>query len=316
MVPDILADLQQSQTALNTALQEVSTGKSVTVPSDNPAASADMVQNTIETAECRPVHAKRQQRVVAWCRPPIRRSGFGGHVAHPGRFAWAPKGRTAPTTPHNLQAIATQVQGILQGVVSQANTSYQGSYLFGGTGPASDSLYRKFLVAFRIHIQRQQRFELGGRRRRHECPGQSSRAARSSRIKQRRSWLAEFAWYPLSKAATTTAIQTATSAVSAALNYVSQQRVFYGNAESQLNSQETSLQQETVSLTSQQSFAGGRGRGAGRNRPEPGRNRQQRSRSRCGKGSARHIAELSCAHAVGAACQFEDIHAQALVRRN
>ena len=52
MVPDILAALQQSQSTLNTALQQVSTGKSVTVPSDNPAASADMVQNTIETGQC------------------------------------------------------------------------------------------------------------------------------------------------------------------------------------------------------------------------------------------------------------------------
>ena len=43
--------LQQSQSAVNTALQEVSTGKSVNVPSDNPAASADMVQNTIETSD-------------------------------------------------------------------------------------------------------------------------------------------------------------------------------------------------------------------------------------------------------------------------
>ena len=51
---------------------------------------------------------------------------------------------------------------------------------------------------------------------------------------------------------TTSAISTATNAVSTALNYVSQQRVFYGNAESQLNSQETYLQQETVSLASQQ----------------------------------------------------------------
>jgi flagellin-like hook-associated protein FlgL len=35
------------------------------------------------------------------------------------------------------------------------------------------------------------------------------------------------------------------------MNYVSQQRVVYGNAESQLNAQETYLQQETVNLSSQ-----------------------------------------------------------------
>ena len=50
MVPNILAALQQSQSTLNTALLQVSTGKSVTVPSDNPAASADMVQNPMRRA--------------------------------------------------------------------------------------------------------------------------------------------------------------------------------------------------------------------------------------------------------------------------
>ena len=45
MVPDMLAAIQQSQATLNTALQQVATGKSVSVPSDNPTASAEMVQN-------------------------------------------------------------------------------------------------------------------------------------------------------------------------------------------------------------------------------------------------------------------------------
>jgi flagellar hook-associated protein 3 FlgL len=48
-------------------------------------------------------------------------------------------------------------------------------------------------------------------------------------------------------------IQAATTAVNSALTYVSTQRVFYGDTESQLNSQDTYLQQETVNLASQQS---------------------------------------------------------------
>lgn len=51
MVPNMLAAIQQSEVSLNTALQQVSTGKSVNVPSDNPSAAAGMVQNTIETAD-------------------------------------------------------------------------------------------------------------------------------------------------------------------------------------------------------------------------------------------------------------------------
>jgi flagellin-like hook-associated protein FlgL len=40
--------------------------------------------------------------------------------------------------------------------------------------------------------------------------------------------------------------------VNDALNLVGQQRTFYGNVMSQLNSQETFLQQETVNIQSQQ----------------------------------------------------------------
>jgi flagellar hook-associated protein 3 FlgL len=51
---------------------------------------------------------------------------------------------------------------------------------------------------------------------------------------------------------TLTDIGTATIAVSTALNYVSQQRVPLGNSIAQLNSQESYLNQETVTLSTQQ----------------------------------------------------------------
>jgi len=50
---------------------------------------------------------------------------------------------------------------------------------------------------------------------------------------------------------TTTDIANATQQVTAGLNYLTQQRVFYGNAMSQINAQETFLSQETVNLKSQ-----------------------------------------------------------------
>ena len=43
MVPDIQYAMQQSQTALSAALQQVSTGLRVNQPSDDPAAAAKMV---------------------------------------------------------------------------------------------------------------------------------------------------------------------------------------------------------------------------------------------------------------------------------
>jgi flagellar hook-associated protein 3 FlgL len=49
-----------------------------------------------------------------------------------------------------------------------------------------------------------------------------------------------------------TQIESATAAVDSSINNVSQAQGFYSNAESQLNSQETFLQQETVTLSTQQ----------------------------------------------------------------
>ena len=65
-----------------------------------------------------------------------------------------------------------------------------------------------------------------------------------------------------------------------ALNYVSQQRVFYGNAESQLNSQETYLQQETVNLSSQQTSLVGVDKAQAATDAEPGGDRRTAQRSR------------------------------------
>jgi flagellar hook-associated protein 3 FlgL len=249
MVPDILADLQQSQTTLNTALQEVATGKSVNVPSDNPTASADMVQNTIETAN---VDQYTQNVSTTLSMVQTADSSLGTVVSSLSQaISLGTEGANGTNNTANMQAIATQVQGILQGVVAQANTSYQGTYLFGGTetsstpytaSSSSPSGYtyngnndtNSVAVGDDMNVQV-------------NLPGSQIFSSSSGDVIGSLSSLVSAL-----QSGNSSQIQTATTAVSTALNYVAQQRVFYGNAESQLNSQETALQQETVSLTSQQ----------------------------------------------------------------
>ena len=250
MVPDILADLQQSQTAVNTTLQEVATGKSVNVPSDNPAAAAAMVQNTIETAN---VDQYTQNVSGTLSMLQTADSSIGSVVNSLTQAAsLGTEGANGTTNATDLQAIATQVQGILESVVAQANTAYQGAYLFGGTetssppytaNSSSPSGYtyngnndtNSVAVGDDLNVQV-------------NLPGSQIFSNSSSDVLGSLSSLVSAL-----KSGNSSQIQTATSAVSTALNYVTQQRVFYGNAESQLNLQETSLQQETVNLTSQQS---------------------------------------------------------------
>jgi flagellar hook-associated protein 3 FlgL len=249
MVPDLVADMEQSKTAVNTALQEVATGKSVNVPSDNPAAAADMVQNTIETAN---VDQYTQNVSSMLSMVQSADSSLGSVVTSLTQaISLGTEGANGTNSTSNLQAIAEQVQGILQSVVSQANTSYQGTYLFGGTETSSapytassssssgytyngNSNVNSVAVGDDMNVQV-------------NVPGSQIFSNSSADVLGSLSSLVTAL-----QSGNSTAIGNATSAISAALNNVSQQRVFYGNAESQLNSQETDLQQETVSLTSQE----------------------------------------------------------------
>ena len=250
MVPDILADMQQSQSAVNIALQEVATGKKVTVPSDNPAAAADMVQNTIETAN---VDQYTQNVSTMLSRVQTADSSLGTVVTSLTQaISLGTEGANGTNNTSNLQAIATQVQGILKSVVAQANTSYQGTYLFGGTetssapytassSSSSGYTYNGNSDVNSVAVGDDMNVQLN-------LPGSQIFSNSNADVLGSLSSLVTAL-----QSGDATAIGNATSAVSAALSNVSQQRVFYGNAESQLNSQETALQQETVSLTSQQS---------------------------------------------------------------
>ena len=249
MVPDMLSAIQQSQTSLNTALEQVATGKSVNVPSDNPSAAANMVQNTIETAS---VDQYTQNVSGVLSTVQTADSALSSVVSSLTQaVSLGTEGANGTSSTSNQQAIAMQVQGILSSVLSQANMSYQGAYLFGGTASTaapytvdsaspSGYTYNGNNDVNSVQVGDQMNVQVN-------LPGSQIFSNSSANVLGSLSSLVSAL-----QSGSTSAISTATNAVSAALGYVSQQRVFYGNAESQLNSQETYLQQETVNLASQE----------------------------------------------------------------
>jgi len=248
MVPDMLAAIQQSESSLQTALQQVSTGKSVTIPSDNPAAAADMVQNTIETAD---VDQYTQNVSSVQSTVQTADAALSSVVSSLTQaVSLGTEGANGTNSAANQQAIATQVQGILSSVVSQANLSYQGAYVFGGTASttvpytadptsASGYTYNGNDDVNSVQVGDQYAVQVN-------LPGSQVFSNPSTNVLGSLSSLVTAL-----QSGNASGIATATSNVSAALSYVSQQRVVYGNAESQLNSQETYLQQETVNLSTQ-----------------------------------------------------------------
>jgi len=247
ITPNILADLQQSQSTLNSALQQVATGRSVSVPSDNPAASAAMVQNTIETGNV-DQYTKNISTVLASVESAS--SVLSTVVtALTQAVSLGTEGANGTTNASDLKAIATQMQGILSTVVSQANASVAGGYLFGGTGTSTPytedtssptgytyngntdatSVVVGDTLSVQVNLPGSQIFS---------DPSNNVLGSLSSLVTALQS-------------GDTSGIETATSSITSAIAFIGERQAFYGNAENQLNSQDTFLQQETVSLASQ-----------------------------------------------------------------
>lgn len=247
ITPTLLSDMHQSQAALNTALQQVATGLSVSVPSDNPTASAAMVQNTIDTG-----NVDQYKRNVGTVLSTVQSaSSVLSNVATAltQAVSLGTEGANGTNSTANTNAIIAQVQGVLSSVVSQANTAVSGTFLFGGSGTtapyAADSssptgyTYTGNSNVTSVAVGDHVSVQVG-------LPGSQIFSNSSNSVIGALSSLVTAL-----QSGNSSAIATATTAVSASIGLVGQQQAFYGNAENQLNSQETSLQQDTVTLASQ-----------------------------------------------------------------
>ncbi len=246
----VINDIQGSDQNLQTALQQVSTGLKVNTPSDNPAAAAIALQLQAQTAnvdqyssniDSALAQAQNADSVVSSVVSLLNRA-----------ITLGTEGANSTSSASNRQSIATEVQGLLSNVVSLANTTFQGLSLFGGTtsGTAAftadansptgytyngNSGINQIAVGDSLTVQA-------------NIPGDSLFQNPNASVIGSLSSLAS----ALNSGDSTT-IGNATTAITAALNHVTQQHVVYGNTINQLNAQETYLSQEKVTLSSRES---------------------------------------------------------------
>jgi flagellar hook-associated protein 3 FlgL len=244
---DVIAGIQQSEQAVQTAYEQVSTGLRVNQPSDDPAASAAYIQlqsqvATIDQYTTNATSALSQAQsadgvltsVVSLLNQAITQGTEGAN---------------STTSTADRQSIATSIQGILSNVIGLANTTVQGVSLFGGTvngqaaftaDPSSPTGYtyngnsgvNSISVGSSLSVQA-------------NIPGSTLFTNPSASVLGALSGLATAL-----QSGTSAQIGTATAAVTTALNYVTDQHTVYGNVINQLNSQETYLGQEKVTLSS------------------------------------------------------------------
>lgn len=131
MLPEAQYQMQQSQQALSAALQQLSTGLRVNQLSDDPSASANMVASLAESAN---VDQYTSNVTTVTGQMETADSALSAVVTSvTSAVTLGTEAANGTSISSNKQSIATELQGILNSVVGQANATYQGAYLFGGT---------------------------------------------------------------------------------------------------------------------------------------------------------------------------------------
>lgn len=131
LIPDLLAGIQQTQQQLNKADQQIASGRSISQPSDDPAGTAALIltHSTQAQTDTFQVNVNNLQS-----RLQTADSALNSAVATINQaISLGVEAGNSTLSDADRQAIANQLSGIQQRLVSIANTTYGGTYLFGGT---------------------------------------------------------------------------------------------------------------------------------------------------------------------------------------
>ena len=246
--PDLLTDLSNIEVQEQTDMQQLATGQSINMPSDNPASFAANIENL---AEQKQTDQYLQNTSTLEGMFQTADSSLSTIVTALNQaVSLGVEGGNSDLSPSDLQALAEQVQGIQGQVVSLANASYEGTYLFAGTAnttPFTLDSTQPSGVRYNGNNGVNNVEIAGGRTIQSNLPGNQIFLGASGNIMGSLQQL-----ITALQSGNTTNIANATTQVSGALGYLSQQRVFYGSAVEQLNANQSFLQQETVNLQTQQ----------------------------------------------------------------
>ena len=248
---DMLVALNQTKLQTQQATIELSTGRSVNQPSDNPTNAALLVNNNDQTTfnagyqgslstiqgQLSTADSTLSSVVAA-----LQRATTLGVEAANGTMSDADRA-----------AIATELQGIQSQLVSLANTSYQGNYVFAGTVTNTEPFVVDNAVPSGVSYAGNtsvNQVAIGsGYNLAVNMPGSQLFSAPGKDVFLAINTL-------ITQVQTNGDIGDAVTAVGAASSYLSTQRAFYGDALNQATSQTTYLNTAKLQLAQQQDTLG------------------------------------------------------------
>jgi flagellar hook-associated protein 3 FlgL len=251
-MPDLMAALNQTELEEQQAELQISTGLSVNEPSDNPTAAALLVENndqaTLTSGYLQSISVVQGQLSTA-------DSTLNSiNTALQQALSLGVEAANGTMSPSDQAAIANQLQGIQSQIMSLANTTYEGNYIFGGTitntAPFVAGGTDGSGVAYMGNTDVNEVSIGTGYNLAVNVPGSQLFLASGNSV-----FLAVNSL--IQAVQSNTGIGTAVNALSSAASYLSGQAVFYGNATDQAQSETTYLNAAKLQMSQQQTTLGG-----------------------------------------------------------
>ncbi len=242
--PDLIASLSQLQQEENTMLAQMASGKRVAKPSDDPAAAGSLVQVLSDSDR---VDTYTQNGTTLQSNLQLADSTLGSVDTALNRAATLGISAANSTlSDSDRSAIAQELQGIQSQVLSLANTSSQGAFLFAGTASTAKPFVADGTSASGVSYSgnaETNSVEIGdGYQVQTNVAGNDLFLNSSGNVFQSLQDL-------ITAVQTNTGIDTASNAVGQARSALAAQRVFYGNAMNQLTDNNAVLQNESTQLS-------------------------------------------------------------------
>jgi flagellar hook-associated protein 3 FlgL len=245
-MPDLLAALATTQQQQETALIQLASGQRINQPSDDPAGAAVVTQ----------IHDRSSQadaflRSIGDVRGQLQTadSTLSSVVQALERaITLGTQGANGTLSDSDRAATATEVSGIRDQLISLANASYQGTFLFAGTAQTQPFVPDNTVssgVRYDGNLGINQVAIGNGYPLRINQPGSQIFSAAAGDVFQAIQDLT-------TSLQTNSSIDTAVGDLTKAFNYVTSQRVLYGNALNQLDSQESYLNSQKIQLAQQE----------------------------------------------------------------
>lgn len=242
VLPDLLADLNNTQQQADTASLEMATGSRINQPSDDPAGAAEMVANEAQTDQADTFLSSITS--VSGLLQTADSTLNSVVTALQRAISLGVEGANGTLSDSDRADVANELSGIQQQLLSLANTAYQGQFIFSGTATvqpfAKDSsspsgvVYNGNNGTNSVQVGQNYSVETN-------LPGSQLFTSPSGNVFQS---IADL----ITALDSNTNIGDAVTEVSNAYNNVISQRVFYGNALNQLQSQQDVLNSDKLNL--------------------------------------------------------------------